>query len=282
MASQPVGRAGENEADADHLIEAPSIQLSVIGGGIEQITLNRPEKRNALDREARRLLLEALAETAGRAKVVILTGAGGTFCAGMDLNQLAGDDAAESDQLNQSWLEVQEAIRRHPAVFIAAARGYALGGGSTLINVCDLAVVAEDAQIGMPEIGFGYYPGLAGPAAQLRLSPKRAAWMVLTAKRISGLDAVQWGMANVAAPSEQVEDEALALARHVAQFDAAALEWSKKALWQIPMQISEWRAALEFGSYVNSQIHARTDSHQAALDNFAAGRPNPGQGIGDV
>lgn len=280
MDSRPLGRAGETDVRTA-AAEAPSIQLATLVDGIEQITLNRPAKRNALDQEARRLLREAIEETHGRAKVVILRGAGGTFTSGMDLNQLNNGSNADEDQLNASWLEVQELIRRHSAVFIAAACGYALGGGSTLINVCDLAVVAEDAQIGIPEISFGYYPGLAGPAAQLRLSQKRAAWMVLTAQRISGIQAVDWGMANVAVPADQVDAEALALARRVAQFDAAALEWSKKALWQIPMQISEWRSALEFGAYVNSQIHARTDSHQESLGNFIDGRPNAGQGAGN-
>lgn len=246
--------------------------------GVARITLNRPHKRNALDREARLALIDALDAVENRAKVIVLTGAGETFCAGMDLNQVTTGNQADEDELNRSWLQVQEKIRRHPAIVIAAARGYALGGGSTLINVCDLAVVARDAQIGMPEVGFGFYPGLAGPAAQLRLSPKRAAWMILTAKRIDGETAVEWGMANVAVDAAEVESEALTLARHVARFDAVALEWSKKALWHIPMHVNEWRAALEFGAYTNAQIHARTDAHRAGLKNFAAGNPNPGQG----
>jgi enoyl-CoA hydratase/carnithine racemase len=106
----------------------------------------------------------------------------------------------------------------------------------------------------------------------------RAAWMILTTKRISGTTAVEWGMANLAVPSEELEVETLALARHVAQFDPVALEWSKKALWQIPMQISEWRAALEFGAYVNAEIHSRSKTHTGALKNFVEGIPNPGQG----
>lgn len=180
--------------------------------------------------------------------------------------------------MNSTWLDVQEQIRRHPAILIAAASGYALGGGSTLINSCDLAVVAEDVQIGMPELGFGFYPGLAGPAAQLRLAPKHAAWLVLTANRIDGRTAAEWGMANMAVPADAVDAEALAIARRLAGFDAVALEWAKKALWQIPMHVREWRQALEFGEYVNAQIHARTSSHEQGLQNFVDGKPNPGQG----
>jgi enoyl-CoA hydratase/carnithine racemase len=254
------------------------VLLSELEDGVACITMNRPEKRNALDPEARQQLLDALDATKGTARVVVLTGAGGTFCSGMDLSQVTGGGIADEEQLNRSWVKVQEEIRHHPAIFIASVRGYALGGGFTLINACDLAVVSRDAQIGMPEVGFGFYPGLAGPAAQLRLSAKRAAWMVLTAKRIDGQTAVDWGAANVAVADEDVDAETQALARHLAQFDPVVLEWSKKALWHIPMHITEWRTALEFGAYTNAQIHARTDSHRRGLQNFAAGRPNPGQG----
>lgn len=254
------------------------ILVSDVSEGIVRITLNRPEKRNALDREARLALLEMLEDTRGRAKVLVVTGAGETFSAGMDLNQVTGGRQDAEDELNRSWMLVLDAIRHHPAIVIAAARGYALGGGSTLINACDLAVVARDAQIGLPEIGFGFYPGLAGPAAQLRLSQKRAAWLILTAKRIDGETAVDWGMANLAVDAADVDAEALALARHVAQFDAVALEWAKRALWHIPMHVTEWRTALEFGTYTNAQIHARTNAHRDGLSNFAAGKPNPGQG----
>ncbi|MGD9961389.1 enoyl-CoA hydratase/isomerase family protein [Nocardioides sp.] len=254
------------------------ILVSEVEDGIAVITLNRPAKRNALDAEAREGLMSALEQTMHRAKVVVVVGAGGTFSSGMDLSQITEGSQDDEDQLNKSWVDVLDGIRRHPAIFIAAARGYALGGGSTLINVCDLAVVARDTQIGMPELGFGFYPGLAGPAAQLRLGHKRAAWMILTAQRINGETAVDWGMANQAVDDAEVEAEAMRLARTVAQFDATALEWTKKALWHVPTQVNEWRTALEYGSYVNAQIHARTDSHRQALKDFADGQPNPGQG----
>lgn len=258
--------------------ESSSILVSEIEDRIYRITLNRPHKRNALDSDARAKLLEALQYCRGRASVIILTGAEGTFTSGMDLNQLAGGSREQDDELNRTWNLVQDEIRRHPAIIIVSADGYALGGGATLISVADLAVVSESVQVGAPELGFGFYPGLAGPALQMRLSSKRAAWMILTTKRISGTTAVEWGLANVAVPSAELEATTLELARDVARFDRVALEWVKKALWTVPMQISEWRSALEFGAYVNAQIHQRTDSHEEALGGFIAGRPNPGQG----
>ena len=132
----------------------------------------------------------------------------------------------------------------------------------------------EKGLVNKPEVAqIARLLGIGAPAAQLRVSSKRAAWLVLTGKRIDGPIAVEWGMANLTVPAAELAETTLGLARGIAKFDAAALEWSKKALWQIPMQISEWRAALEFGDYVNSQIQSRGGSHLAALDAFAHGGP---------
>lgn len=249
------------------------IVLTDLGDGVFEIRMNRPEKHNALNSRARADFAAALQSTEGQARVVIVCGAGRSFCAGMDLTEFGGVGSAQSDALNRSWREVQDLIRRHPAVVIASAQGHALGGGATLINTCDLAVVADDVRIGLPEITFGHYSGIGAPAAQLRVSAKRAAWLVLTGKRIDGPTAVEWGMANLSVPAAELAGSTLRLAREIAAFDAVALEWSKKALWQIPMQIGEWRAALEFGDYVNSQIQSRGSAHLAALDAFAHGGP---------
>jgi enoyl-CoA hydratase/carnithine racemase len=173
---------------------------------------------------------------------------------------------------------VQEEIRNHPAVVIAAVNGFALGGGSTLINVSDLAVAADEAQIGMPEIGFGLYPALAGPAAQLRLAPKHAAWLVLTAERTDGATAAEWGLVNRSVPLEHLDAEVTALAERVASFDATALERSKKALWKIPGEISEWTQAIAYGDEVKDEIRVRSTALAEGLARFRVGERNPGQG----
>lgn len=257
------------------------ILLDDLGGGVARITFNRPEKRNAMDFAARRALIQALDDCRGRAKVIILTGAGTSFCSGMDLKEVAaskGIDPHDAERRHAMWVKVQAEIRDHPAIVIAAVNGFALGGGVTLINSSDLAIAAEEASIGMPEIGFGLYPGMAGPSTQLRLSPKRAAWMVLTAKRISGRTAEEWGLVNQCVPLAELAAEAEALARHIAAFDAVTLEWCKKALQQIPAQISDWNAALEYGESIGMQIRARTGNLDAGLGAFVAGQRNPGQG----
>jgi enoyl-CoA hydratase/carnithine racemase len=253
--------------------------------GIAVITFNRPEKRNAMNAAAREALLAALEACRGTARVVVLRGSGPAFCAGIDLKEAsaaaaeAGDSTASWRAVNTVWNAVQDAIRTHPAIVIASVHGFALGGGSTLVNVADLAVAASDAQIGMPEIGFGSYPGISGPAMQLRVSPKRAAYLVLTAERIDGTTAEQWGLVNKAVAPADLEAETLALAERVAQMDPVTLEWSKRALWQIPGRTSDWAAAVEFGDYTNAQIQLASDVRDTALDAFReGGATTPGQG----
>jgi enoyl-CoA hydratase/carnithine racemase len=260
----------------------PPVLVEHLEGHVSRITLNRPAKRNAMNRAARAGLVDALDDCRGRAKVIVLTGNGPAFCAGVDLKEAAPegsesptDDASER---RSAWRTVQEEIRRHPAVVIAAVNGFALGGGLTLINTSDLAVAAEDAQIGMPEVSFGLYPGLAGPSTQLRVSAKRAAWMVLTAERIDGRTAEAWGLVNRAVPGEQLMAAAMELAGKIARYDAVTLEWCKRTLWEIPMHISDWATALEYGENVRAQIRSRTDSLDQGLQAFAQGRRNPGQG----
>jgi enoyl-CoA hydratase/carnithine racemase len=261
----------------------PPVLVEDLSGDVARITLNRPDKRNAMNRAARAELLDALEDCRKwRSKVVILTGSGPAFCAGVDLKEAApeGSESSRDDaeERRTAWRNVQEEIRRHPAVVIAAVNGFALGGGLTLINTSDLAVAAEDAQIGMPEVSFGLYPGLAGPSTQLRLSAKRAAWMILSAERIDGRTAEAWGLVNRAVPAADLQATALAMAQTVARYDAVTLEWSKKALWEIPMHLPDWTTALEYGENVRAQIRVRTDAFDKGLEGFAAGRRSAAQG----
>ncbi|WP_156096140.1 enoyl-CoA hydratase/isomerase family protein [Amycolatopsis jejuensis] len=246
----------------DPIADHDLVRYEDLSGDVARITLNRPEKRNAMSRSARTQLLDILDRCDGRVKGIVLTGAGPAFCAGVDLKESAEEDI-DADRRGAgrrtSWLAVQERIRQHSAIVIAAVNGFALGGGLTLINSSDLAVAAEDAPIGMPEVGFGLYPGLAGPSTQLRLGAKRSAWMVLTADRITGATAAEWGLVNFAVPAGELESAALELARRVARHNAVTLSWAKRALHEIPMYISDWTKALEYGEDVRSQITARTD-----------------------
>src|ERR1700719_968908 len=110
--------------------------------GYAIVGLNRPEKKNALNRAARRELLAALTSLRTDCRALVLTGCGGSFCSGVDLKEARADaEAGTAPDPGSDWIEVLMAIREHPAVFIAAVNGLALGGGATLISGLDLAGV---------------------------------------------------------------------------------------------------------------------------------------------
>ena len=242
------------------------------------LRINRADKGNAMGRASRQALLAAMESVRGTHKVVVITGTGKAFCSGIDLKEAAEERASGQETGGREWIDVLLAMRRHPAIFIAAVNGYALGGGTTLINVADLAIAANEAQIGMPEIGFATYPGMSGPSTQIMLGRKHAAWLVLTGNRIDGATAERWGLVNLSVPLADLEREADTLARHVAQFDAVALAESKVALETIPTRINDFAGGFDYGARVNASITARTAGQTEGLSNFARGQRNVGQG----
>ena len=247
--------------------------------GWAQLQVNREPQRNAMNRATRQGLLNAFEELKGQVKAIVLTGTGVAFCAGMDLKEREADRKAGIEGAGEEWIAVNMAIRAHPAIFIAAVNGLALGGGATLINVCDLAIASTKASIGCPEMGFATYPGMAGPAIQLSgVTRKQAAWLVLTTNRIDGATAERWGMVNQCVEPDQLLPTAAALAQKVAQFDAVALRESKRALDKIPQVITNWQDAMDHGQMVNTTIKSQTTAAAEGNARFAAGLKNPGQG----
>ena len=182
---------------------------------------------------------------------------------------------------SNSWFETNEVLKQHPAVCIAAVNGFALGGGLTVVNNCDLAIASERAEFGMPEMSFNTFPGLAGPATIRRVLTKHAAYMILTARRIDAVTAERWGIVNAVVPHDQLLEEAEKLARHVAQFDAMALDWGKKGYRDLDLM--PWSEGLVYGGYIGTQIR-RADGGggfgggNPAVQRFLEGQPNPGQG----
>lgn len=248
--------------------------------GWAQIQVNREKQRNAMNRATRQGLLRAFEELRGEAKAIVLTGAGVAFCAGMDLKERERDREQGIEGAGDEWIAVNIAIKNHPAIFIAAVNGLALGGGATLINVCDLAIASTQASIGCPEMGFSTYPGMAGPAIQLSgVTRKQAAWLVLTTNRIDGATAERWGMVNQCVEPDALLPTAQALAEKIAAFDAVALSESKKALARIPAFITDWQEAMDHGQMVNLTIRSKTTAQAEGSARFAAGIKNPGQGV---
>lgn len=269
-----------NDADLPATSD-PTLLLTELADDHVWLRLNRASKRNAMNAALRGELREAMRMAQSRYKVVVLTGMADVFCGGIDLKEVQRDAQNGSTATLSDWRELNLEIRAHPAIFIAAVNGLALGGGVTLTGVCDLAFAAQSATFGMPEVGFGMYPNPAGPAAQLAVSRKHAAWMVLTAERVDAETAARWGMLNEVLPAEQLEARVRAVASRVAGFDAATLSACKRALEDIPLAVPTWRAAFDRGVQANSEISAASEAPEEGLGRFSRGERNVGQGRTD-
>jgi len=205
--------------------------------GTVVLTLNRPDRRNAIDDALLDALLGAVRSLAAggvgpAARVVLLRGAGLTaFSAGMDLRERAGfSDEQLSDQ-HERIVALMTGLTELPMPTIAAVEGFCLAGGFEVALACDLIVAARDAQFGLPETHVGIFPG--GGAARLltwSVGAARARDLVLTGRQLSGTEAAEWGIvARVAEPGDAFAD-ALALASELAAAAPLGLREGKRAI----------------------------------------------------
>jgi feruloyl-CoA hydratase/lyase len=203
--------------------------------GIGWVILNRPEKRNAmsptLNREMRDVL-ETL-ETDADVKVMVLTGAGESWTAGMDLKEYF----REVDQAPEI---VQERVRRDASTWqwkllrmyakptIAMVNGWCFGGGFSPLVACDLAIASETAVFGLSEINWGIPPGnLVSKALADTVGQRKALEYIMTGETFTGRQAAEMGLVNKAVPLDQLRDETIALARKLAGKNPVVLRAAK-------------------------------------------------------
>jgi enoyl-CoA hydratase/carnithine racemase len=198
--------------------------------GVAVVTIDRPERRNALNLDVKRRLADAVtALVADKAvRVIVLTGAGGYFVAGTDVAEMATMTPTEHVALATDW--VFNVLRQCPKPLIAALEGYALGGGCELALTCDLIVGGRSTKLGQPEIRVGIMPGAGGTQRLLRTAGKyRAMKMILTGEPVSAPEALAMGLL-----SEMVEDgEALARALELARIIAAMPPLAVRAIKEV-------------------------------------------------
>jgi enoyl-CoA hydratase len=172
---------------------------------VRTITINRPEKLNALNREVLRELSAAFAEARHdeRVRAVILTGAGEkAFVAGADIGELAEKTPLTGKEQTLLGQGILREIENFPKPVVAAINGYALGGGCELALACALRVCAKTARIGLPEVKLGIIPGYGGTQRLPRLIGRaRATEMILSGEPIGAETALAWGLVNRIAPS---------------------------------------------------------------------------------
>lgn len=207
---------------------------------ITLLTVNRPEKRNAMSTEAWRELEHffAWADQAPEVGMVILTGAGNkAFIAGADLNSLA--ERRPADCLKNAAQSALRRIERCAKPVIAAVNGYAFGGGCETAIACDFRVVSENAVFALPETGLGIIPGAGGTQRLSRLiGLGRAKEMVLLGRSVAGPEAVRIGLATACVPQEKLLEEARQMAAQMLKRGPLALQMAKQLL-QVSLSSSE-------------------------------------------
>ncbi len=204
-----------------------------IEGPIGIITLNRPEKRNALSLELLEEFSILLTSVGQRpdVKVVIIKGKGKVFCAGHDISELVDGEMIDYRAIFGTCIEVMEKIQQLPQPVIAQVHGVATAAGCQLVAACDLAVAEEDTLFGTPGVKIGLF--CTTPAVPLvrAIGRKRALEMLFTGDMISARQAEQYGLINKAVSKDRLDVETKALAEKIAQASPLTLSLGKEAFY---------------------------------------------------
>jgi enoyl-CoA hydratase/carnithine racemase len=175
--------------------------------GAARITLNRPDKRNALSLELMEELIAALREVSARDSVraIVIEGAGPAFSAGHDLSEMIDRDEAFFAHLFDTCTVMMETIHELPQPVIAKVHGIATAAGCQLVAACDLAVAAEGARFGTPGVKIGLFCSTPMVPVSRAVGRKRALQMLLTGETIDALTAVDWGLVNRVVPASELD-----------------------------------------------------------------------------
>jgi methylglutaconyl-CoA hydratase len=244
-----------------------------VDAGIARITLNRPEKRNALNPELIAALREALATSAQDAtvRIVLIAGAGRDFCAGLDLVTLdVADEVGALGHLEsaQHLADVLLAIRKHPRPVVAAVQGRALGGGAGIATACDLILAAESAAIGYPEVKIGFVPAIVAALLRRSVSEKRMFELLTSGEPVAASEAKAIGLINHVFASADFEAHVEAYVRTMAAKSASALSLTKDLLHHTDGMTLE--KAIEAGVLMNA-VSRSTEDAKRGFAGFRAG-----------
>lgn len=240
----------------------------VIEGNTATLTLNRAEKHNALSLD----LLDALHLRVGQLEdtkavsVVVLTGAGKSFCAGMDLKQVMGDEE-KGRQLLRSLADLTHRLRILPAALVARVNGAAIGGGCGLTCVCDFALTHDNATLGFPEVDLGLCPAVVAPWVVRRLGSGPARSLLMAGGTITGWHAAEIGLVSQSLPSLVELDIAIEkLKASLAKAGPDALRATKALLNQLDG--SDDDDVLLRGADLSAQVLSSEDAQQRLRAKF--------------
>jgi len=199
--------------------------------GVALVRINRPEVRNALNMEVRRLLAKHVTAVAEEEAVrcIVITGNEKAFAAGADIKEMA--NAGTIDMLRRGTLKLWSTIASCPKPVIAAVNGFALGGGCELAMTCDIIIAGESARFGQPEIKIGIIPGGGGTQRLARAVGKyKAMRYVLTGDMFDARVAHDMGLVSELVPDAEVEKRAVEMAKQIAELPPLAVEQAKEVV----------------------------------------------------
>lgn len=234
--------------------------------GILRVTLNRPEKRNAIDaamvEELHRVLERA--ELDADIRVVLVRGAGKDFCAGADLAELlaSADQSAEQNEAHALRLgEVFLRMRRSPKPVVAAVHGRALAGGCGLATACDLVLAHAEATFGYPEVRRGFVPAMVIAMLRRAVGEKAALDLVLTGRLLTAADAHGLGLVSRVMPAEEFEDAIESVTAELARSSPSALALIKQQVYELDDRSFE--DGIRLGARVNAVARSTPDFKDA-------------------
>jgi enoyl-CoA hydratase/carnithine racemase len=208
-----------------------------------RITLNRPEKRNALSLALMAEVIDVLSEVGAdpAVRAIVIEGAGPAFSAGHDLGEMIGRDAAFYEQLFDVCTVMMETIHRVPQPVIAKVHGIATAAGCQLVAACDLAIAAEGTRFATPGVKIGLFCSTPMVPVSRAVGRKRALQLLLTGEPIDAETACEWGLVNRVVPGEALEDELVALIGKVARSSPLTVRIGKQAFYE-QIDLDETRA----------------------------------------
>jgi methylglutaconyl-CoA hydratase len=210
-----------------------TIQLA-IDSGVATVTLNRPDRRNAISYELIEDLLAALGEIAkSSAQILILTGAGKAFCSGMDLENLkalSGRSPEQSLQDSETMARLFRSLYDFPKPTIAAVNGAAIAGGCGLATLCDFTLAVPEAKFGYTEVRIGFVPAIVSTFLLRQIGEKHARDLLLTGRIIDADEAYRMGLINEVVAPEKLMSRAQQLAVQLMENSPASLTSAKRLL----------------------------------------------------
>src|SRR6266516_1659189 len=208
-----------------------------------RITLNRPEKRNALSLA---LMGEVIAALRGlgedrELRAIVIEGAGRAFSAGHDLSEMVGRDLAFYQRLFDVCTELMETIHRVPQPVVAKVHGIATAAGCQLVAACDLAIASDDARFATPGVKIGLFCSTPMVPLSRAIGRKRALEMLLTGDLIAAPTALEWGLVNRVVPLEQLDDTVTELVEKISRSSPLTVGIGKEAFYA-QIELDEHRA----------------------------------------